>query len=84
MLSGSLQAFDAVIAERLQLAVARGELASKADPAALAPVASCTLSQPASHPRSWKRSARAGVALATKEAVPPRAWTLGNDVQLAP
>jgi AcrR family transcriptional regulator len=78
MLRGSLQAFDAVIAERLKLAVARGELGPKADPAALALVASAIMHSlavraRAGEPRkSLEALARAGVASILKEAVPSR------------
>jgi AcrR family transcriptional regulator len=43
ILRGSLQAFDAVIADRLRLAMERGEISAQADPAALAVVASAIM-----------------------------------------
>lgn len=79
MLRGSLQAFDAVIAERLKLAVARGELGPKADPAALALIASAIMHSLAVRARAGEPRkalealARAGVALIMKEAGTKRA-----------
>ncbi|WP_119304305.1 TetR/AcrR family transcriptional regulator [Dongia deserti] len=69
LLRGSLQAFDAVIEDRLKLAGKRGELAPKADPKALALIASAIMHSLAVRARAGEprkeleKLARAGVAL---------------------
>jgi AcrR family transcriptional regulator len=61
-LRGSLQAFDHVIEDRLKLAARQGELAPKADPAALAVIASAIM-------HSLAVRARAGEPRAALEAL---------------
>jgi AcrR family transcriptional regulator len=69
ILRGSLQAFDAAIADRLRLAMERGEISAQADPAALAVVASAIMHSLAIRARAGESRqelealARAGVAL---------------------
>ena len=69
ILRGSLQAFDAAIADRLRLAMERGEISAQADPAALAVVASAIMHSLAVRARAGESRqelealARAGVAL---------------------
>jgi AcrR family transcriptional regulator len=69
ILRGSLQAFDAVIADRLRLAMERGEISAQADPAALAVVASAIMHSLAVRARAGESRqelealTRAGVAL---------------------
>lgn len=73
-LRASLQAFDGAIEDRLKLAVARGELGPKADPSALALVASAVMHSLAVRARAGESRkaleslARAGVALILSEA----------------
>ena len=69
ILRGSLQAFDGAIADRLKLAVERGELGPQADPSALALAASAIMHSLAVRARAGESRqelealARAGVAL---------------------
>jgi AcrR family transcriptional regulator len=69
VLRNSLRAFDDIIADRLKLAVARGELSPKADPATLALIASAIMHSLAVRARAGQPRralealAKAGVAM---------------------